>query len=345
MQKRATLRDIAQAAGVSIATVDRVLNNRETVRQSTALQVLEIARQLGFHAVPLLEQRVHGTPERLTLGLVLLSTDPDFYHKFRDEAEAAARAETRMSVRLRIEFTANNSPAEAVAALERLGSKVQAIGMIAVDHPRVTQAVTDLRAKGIPVFSILSDFAQSARAAYLGTNNLKVGRSAAFMLGRGVPRDSGAVIALFVGGHLWHGHDLRETGFRSYIRRERPDITLLDTQINLDTDDLAYEATVALLGRYKQLRGIYCCGGGLGGVVRAVKEEGRIGHCDVVANELTDFTRRALADGVVSMVIETPIDDICRTFFAEALAAVKQGPSAGQSQHFVQMRLVLPESV
>lgn len=222
MRRRVTISDLAEAAGVSTATVDRVLNGRSTVRRATAIHVLEVAREMGFHAAPLLEKRLTGERENLTIGLVLLSTEPEFYHKFQAEAEAAAQAESGMRLRVLTEYAANSSPAATVAALERLAPKVQAIGLVAVDHPRVSEAVSGLHARGIPVIALLSDLAQGVRHAYLGVNNLKVGRVAASMLARAIPKGAGGALALFVGGQLWHGHELRETGFRSYIRRERP---------------------------------------------------------------------------------------------------------------------------
>ena len=43
-----TLSDIAREANVGVATVDRVLNKRAAVKESTAYRVLEAARRLGF---------------------------------------------------------------------------------------------------------------------------------------------------------------------------------------------------------------------------------------------------------------------------------------------------------
>ncbi|TIQ54449.1 MAG: LacI family transcriptional regulator, partial [Mesorhizobium sp.] len=47
---RSTLTDIAREAGVSAATVDRVLNNRAGVRARTREVVLETAQRLGYIA-------------------------------------------------------------------------------------------------------------------------------------------------------------------------------------------------------------------------------------------------------------------------------------------------------
>jgi len=45
---RPTTKDIAKAAGVSLATVDRVLNNRAGVRQDTVEKVNKIIEVIGF---------------------------------------------------------------------------------------------------------------------------------------------------------------------------------------------------------------------------------------------------------------------------------------------------------
>lgn len=50
MASRSTIQDVAREAGVSTATVDRVLNAREKVREETARKVYDAARAVGYHA-------------------------------------------------------------------------------------------------------------------------------------------------------------------------------------------------------------------------------------------------------------------------------------------------------
>ena len=57
MANRPTLKDVAVAAGVGTATVDRVLNKRGNVREATARRILKAARLVGYHACDLFEQR------------------------------------------------------------------------------------------------------------------------------------------------------------------------------------------------------------------------------------------------------------------------------------------------
>jgi len=46
-----------QASGVSVSTVDRVLNARNPVRRASAERVLEAAEQIGFYASTVIKQR------------------------------------------------------------------------------------------------------------------------------------------------------------------------------------------------------------------------------------------------------------------------------------------------
>jgi LacI family transcriptional regulator len=52
MSRRPTIRDVAEQAGVSIATVSRVLNDRADVSVETRERVREVARTVGYSADP-----------------------------------------------------------------------------------------------------------------------------------------------------------------------------------------------------------------------------------------------------------------------------------------------------
>src|SRR5213595_2907417 len=52
MSRRPTIRDVAERAGVSIATVSRALNDRADVSVETRERVREVARSVGYTADP-----------------------------------------------------------------------------------------------------------------------------------------------------------------------------------------------------------------------------------------------------------------------------------------------------
>ena len=75
----ATIRDVAQAAGVSVATVSRVYNGSNLVREDTGLRVREAAARLGY--VPHGAARSLITSRTNTIGVLL----PDLYGEFFSE--------------------------------------------------------------------------------------------------------------------------------------------------------------------------------------------------------------------------------------------------------------------
>ncbi|MBF9033078.1 substrate-binding domain-containing protein [Rhodobacterales bacterium HKCCE2091] len=343
MARRATIPDLAAAAGVSVATVDRVLNARAPVREETARRVFEAARRIGYHGAGLIERRLQPDLPELTVGYVFHKEKQAFYQSFRDEAEAAAAGATDMRARALVTFSPSQSPGDFVERMEALAERVDAIAATAVTHVEVTDCVQRLQDRGIPCFALLNDFAQGVRKSYIGLNNMKVGRIAAHMIATAMHRPG--KVAVFVGGYRWHGHELRETGFRSYLREFAPQVVVLDTLVNLETRQLTYEATLDLLARHPDLAGIYCAGGGMEGAIAALREAKAPGDVALVVNELTPESRKGLADRFVTMVISTPLGQACADVTRLA-ALVRDGDSVPvPGQHFLRPDLYLPESV
>ena len=96
---------------------------------------------------------------------------------------------------------------------------------------------------------------------------------------------------------------------------------------------------------HPDLRGIYCAGGGMEGVIAALREVRAPQQVALVVNELTPESRKALADRYVTMVIGTPLTRLCADLFDLAGQARAQSPSLVPGQHFLQPDLFLPESI
>ena len=341
MARRPRLEDVARAAGVSLATVDRVLNGREAVRPETVALVHEATRQVGHASA----RRLMPAPElpEVRFGVVLHKQGQDFYRAFAEELERAVALAPGVLGRLVLEFSTSQAPGEMAGLLRSMAGRCDALAATAVNHPEVTAAVEALKAQGLAVFSLLSDFAQGVRAGYVGLNNLKVGRTAGWIMA--LTAQGPGKVAIFVGGHRWHGHDLRETGFRSYLRECAPGLTVLDTLVNLETRQLTYEATLALLARHDDLRGIYVAGGGMEGAIAALRETRAPGAVALVVSALTGESRAGLAGGHVTMVIDTPLATLCRDLVAMMLRATQDGATGSGAQHFLPPDLHVAESI
>jgi len=342
MSKHPTIKDLARAADLGVATVDRALNGRPNVRQETLDRVLNAAERIGYPTRALSKRRDDAIRPLVRFGFVLHKGSQEFYQNFARELQRAVDLRTDIRGRATIRFAASQAPEDFASAISETARHCDAIATSAINHPTLTDLVSDLTTAGTPVFALLNDFAQGVRQNFLGLNNVKVGRIAAWAIVTQV-REAGK-LAVFVGGNRWHGHQLRETGFQSYIREYAPELKVLDTVVNLETRQVTYEATLELLNRQPDLRGIYVAGGGMEGAIAALREARPAGKVALVVNELTTDSRKALIDRYVTMVIATPLQELCRDLVAAMADAVLGKPNATASQHFMTPQLHVPES-
>ena len=147
--------DIAREAGVSTATVDRVLNHRGGVRQPKRDLVLEVARRLNYPLPPHLVS-VPGL-KHLEFDFLLPSGPNTFMNMLGDTVETVEeRFEGFVASAHRHEIEGFN-PAVLAESLLRIGGQSQGIAFIALEHPLVREAVDTLIERKVPVVTMVSD--------------------------------------------------------------------------------------------------------------------------------------------------------------------------------------------
>src|SRR5947207_14835962 len=84
-----TIHDVAARAGVSVATVSRVLNGKELVREETSRHVLAAAKSLRY--VPNVAARSLSIRRWQTIGIVLPDVHGEFFSEVIRGIDVAAR--------------------------------------------------------------------------------------------------------------------------------------------------------------------------------------------------------------------------------------------------------------
>ncbi len=329
IKPKITIPAIAHAAGVSTATVDRVLNSRLPVREGTALRVIEAAERLGYHAVHVMRQRLPTAGASHRLGFCLQKRASPFYQALAQALREAVERQSGGRSTTLIEFVDDLEPLAIGEKLLELGRRCDALGVVALDHPHVNGAVAQLHAEGHPVLALLTDLSAPQRLGCVSIDNRQRGRTAAWAVRR-LSRSEG-VVGVFVGSHRYQGQEISEMAFRSALREQAPALRVLDAQVNLEDEQMAYEATLGLLQRNPDLVGLYdSAGGGAVGIVRALREEGQGRGIVLVCHELTPAHRLGLVDGIIDLVIQTPLAALTDTAVRLLLQAL-QGQEGGQA--------------
>lgn len=343
MVARPTLSDLAKAAGVSIATVDRVVNGRLPVRADTAKRVYEAAKEIGFHAAPLIGARIQERLPERTVGFLLQRPEDAFYDEFSRRLKAAIAQTSHFRGKSIFSYWKTQAPEEIAERILRLAQKADAIALVSPDHPIVNAAIEDTRNSGTPVFALLSDCATTIRTAYIGIDNRKSGRTAAWMISNTAKTEG--KVAIFIGSHRFHGQELREIGFRSFFRECAPGFTVLETIVNHESPEVTHDTLLNLSTRFDDLVGCYIAGGGMEGAMAACRANGATRRPMLVCNELTPLSRAGLADGTITSVISARLDHLGDAL-VEAIALATGGHAASiPSQFVVPFDLYIPENI
>lgn len=308
--RRPKIPDLALAAGVSVATVNRVLSGAANVRLATRERVQQAAEAIGFYGVGSIQARVAAARTRLRFGVLLLQPHRPFYQNVARALKDAAATATGADVELRVDFLEDLSPQNIATRALDLARSCNAVCLTAAVHPVVTQAVENIQAQGIPVFSLISQLSVTGQMSYIGLDNWKVGRTSAWTFAN-ICHSPGK-IGILMGNPRYRNQEMNEAGFRSYFREHAPEFSLLEPISTFESAAVAQEMTERLLADHPDLAGLYISGGGISGALAALRASGRAGSILVVGYDLTDVTRAALLDGTMALVISHPLARLAR---------------------------------
>lgn len=280
MTRRATLRDIAQAAGVSAVTVHKVIYGKRGVAEGTRRKILEIARSMNYSvneaASSLKRKEMH-------IIVILQSIDnpenQNFF--FRKVWDGIGRAESDLrdyGVRItRMECMNDWESQDKI--LRDIGKRKDVDGVIlhCWDETKLNTAIDWLFEKGVPVVTMNSDAIGSKRIGCVSAPNYRVGMLAAEVLGRFIP--AGGRVLLAGGNRMVENLKAIRKGFRSFLEAGSP-LTDVTEVYNLGDKEQFKSVFEKALKKYDDLSGVcavtsrdtfnVCC------VIRELDMSGRI---------------------------------------------------------------------
>jgi len=339
---RPTVHDVARAAGVSLATVDRVINGREKVREATALRVEAAIHKLGFvrnqAAANLAKSRVYRF-----VFLIPEGTN-SFMRRLEEEARSAGQAMASDGIELRVVPVAAFDADALAAALNGLDlADIAGVALVATESPSVRRALDRLRDGGVPIVTLVSDAPSFQRNRYVGIDNVAAGRTAASLIGRFVGKTPGK-IALVAGSMLVRDHVERRMGFEQVVRSEYPYLDLLPVVEGRDDRATTRSVVEQCLDSDPNIVGLYNIGAGNAGVIEVLEARPVEARPIVVAHELSPHTRRALELGLIHAVINQDAGHEIRSAVRTLRAFADRSPLI-ESQEQIRIEIYLRDNL
>ena len=295
-----TVHDIARTAGVSLATVDRVLNERPGVRAKTRDRVMEAMNTLGYvrdvGAANLARGRLYQ------FDFILPDNENTFMLSLRAELQSATERALAERVLVNVVLVPAFDEAALVAALDECASrKPDGVAFVAVDTDPVREACARLGEQGIHAVTLVSDLGHSTRTHYVGVDNGAAGRTAARLLGLFANGTEGA-LAVVAGSLKVRDHQERFDGFTAAMKADFPGREILPVLEGFDEGSRVEQLVGKLLDERSDIAGIYSLGAGNSGLVKALAEH-TSNRPLVIAHERDSVTLKALTDGIIHAVL------------------------------------------
>jgi LacI family transcriptional regulator len=339
---RPTVHDIAREAGVSLATVDRVLNSRPRVRESSIKLVRDAVEKLGYvrdvSAANLAKRKEYR------FAFVIPDSVGEFVGTIREALAEAKQTPSPDRMSIQTILAPIDDPNATARILARLDAEhYDGVAIMAPETPQVRDAVMRLKQAGLAVVSLVSDLPSSARDHFVGVDNVAAGRTAGALMGRFLGSKRGKV--LVVSGSLSSRDSLeRRYGFDSILAEHFPEIEILPTIESRDDNQRLITIIKQVIAANRDVVGIYALGSGNTAILDALRATGRIGHCTLIMHELTPSTRAALHAEEVDAVIMQNVGHLVRSSIRVLRAFVDKSAFL-ESQEKIRIEIVMKENL
>ena len=273
------IREIAEALGVSIGTVDRALHQRPGINPMTRAKVLKMAQNMGYR--PNLAARFLKSQRQLKISVQLPIEIGSFFDPLRQGIRDAA---SLLEPAVRIDFRSYPRLGEGDTGVFDDALEHGAQGMIIAPGAPAAMKLLIRKAarRNVPVVCVATDAPGTERLTVVTACPHTSGAIVGELFRRVLRR---AKVLVVTGSLTTEDHAEKLDGFRSSLG-EGGGIEIVQVIEAHDDEQLAYTEARTALGRNAEIGGVYVSTSNSLPVVRAIEESGRADSIAVITTDL-----------------------------------------------------------
>ncbi len=339
---RPTTKDLAKVAGVSLATIDRVLNSRPGVRQTTIDRVNHAIKEIKF--VRDFSAANLARSKKYEMVFLLPDHDDEFICSIRK-----AITEANLSLaHERINVTATPAPtsdphrlAEEIDKLSKLG--VDGVAIMAPETPQVRDAIARLNARGIAVVAFVSNQSNAENTSFVGINNEAAGRTVGQLMARFTGEKTGKILVL---AETMQSRDSQErrVGFDTIMAKYSSRLKLCSSLEDHGDPVRTLQIFKTALQSGSPVVGIYLMSHDIHDAMQAIESFGSLQDIVIIAHELTPETCTRLVDGSLDAVITQDVGHLVHSTIRTLKARITK-ISTVSSQEKIRIEITLRENM
>lgn len=302
MSKSIRIKDIAQLAGVSVGTVDRVLHNRGQVSKDSYDKVMEILEKTGY--TPNLIARTLGSNKTHHIAALLPDPAQDEYWKFSNEGVQQAFEEWgQYGVKVEPSYFDLYDKNSFLQVAEKvLESKPDGLLTAPIFYNEAAHLFNLCQANQIPYVVFNNNIPQSAPITFIGQNLHQSGRVAAELLHMNQHEGTFAILHIYDDIHSSLHLYEKEKGFKEYFEEQHEKFEVVSVDLSNTHEPTLEKELKELLSRPK-LKGVFVTTSkGVSAVSAAMEKYGK-NNVRLVAYDLLKENRQYLKKGIIDFLI------------------------------------------
>lgn len=298
---RPTAKDLAEAAGVSLATVDRVLNERPNVSAKAAQRVHEAIERIGFVRNP--AAVVLARNKLYRFRFVLPSKGDQYLTELLQRVQEASQTLKSELTEVSVDQIPTDDPHQLSRHLASIEHEaVDGVAVMAPESPQVRDALSRLMFRGIHLVQFLSGQEKLETADFVGVDNFAAGATAGKIIGRFLGKEAGKVMIV---AETMVARDSieRRRGFDSIINEQFPGLTNLPSLETYGDERRATAIIRQVLEHNPDIKAAYIMSPESRVPVTAITQHSGSRRIVIVVHERTPFSEEALRNDQIDTII------------------------------------------
>lgn len=296
--QKVTAKIIAEQLGLSIATVDRALNNRGNVKEETYRKIMEKTKELGY--TPNKLASFLSKKKQYNIAVIFPKYPQYFWEQIEVGISQAYRELGDFGLAIETFRIPEKDSLDAVELVKQIidSKKFEAIALAAGDD--IFADVIDYGIdKGIPICTFNNDSPESKRLFYIGSDYRNAGRLAAELLCKFIGM-SGKV-AILIGHNLDYQAREKMAGFQEVLN-EYPDVEVIG-HLKLTLEDVQEGFFNKLQSNLSSPDGIYIANAELGNVAKYLEQINIERKVTLIGHDMNSDIYHYLNRGFISATI------------------------------------------
>ena len=294
------MKEIADKAGVSASTVEKVLNDRGSVSDSTKKKVLDVAKQMDYNPTTA-SVSLEPKGKAFKIGVIIFGGKDklaeDIEAGMRDEIQKLSQYDIKLIIR-EIEVTLDAQ----IAALDDMAKEnIDGLIFSPFIDDAVRERINAFDKKGIPVVTINSDIPDAKRLAYVGNDTYRAGRTAGAFLG--MITNGQAEVGIITGSNKVSSHAERVQGFLDEVKKNYPNITVETIRECKDEDYKCYETCQRIAIEHPTLTAFLFTAGGLYGGLKSLYQMTVRSNFTCITFDEIYATKEFMEKGIITAAI------------------------------------------